>query len=97
MAYSRWGQGGSAWYIFWAATGARTRDEQRLAIWHAAHFGDDQELRSYAFPVVREMLSTNDFSRIAGYEPWDTAHLREKLSEFVNDVDEEYGECGRGD
>ena len=94
MAYSRWG-GDSDWYVFWETTKAemdaaaagrpKPKTEQRLAVWHAKN----KETPSYTYADVREMLASGDFSRIPGFDEGSRQILRECMTAFVYDVDQD--------
>jgi hypothetical protein len=99
MAYLRYGLN-SDWYVFWYSDkgeseqeregGGRQvpREETRVAVWHAAHRATGPIL---TYRQVRAMLEADDFSQIPGFESSHQALLRGALTEFVRDVDAEYG------
>jgi hypothetical protein len=92
MAYSRWGHD-SDWYVFWESTKAdadaaaagkpKPKSEERLAIWRAKH----KETPSFTYAEVREMLTSGDFSRIAGFDESSRPLLSECMTAFLHVID----------
>lgn len=102
MAYARRTRE-CGWYIYWTVTeaeqealrlGGKTgaRDLAHLTIQgphRDAGVTNGRDLFTYA--EVRAMLQNNDFAGIASYVAEDEHILVRALSEFVGDVEREYG------
>ncbi len=86
MAYSRYGRE-SNWYIFWLSPHGATKDDERVAVWHADHRKDQPD---FSYGEIRQMMAVDDFSQIPGFSQQDVEFVRGALSEFVADVDDEY-------
>lgn len=94
MSYSRWSN--SSWYTFWYANGAKTKDDQVLAVWFAGTeecpvFRYDVLLKTRGDPeLLAEVVRTIDPHTNNASD----AHFRE-LSTYVDrwlsEVEEEYG------
>ena len=92
MAYSRWDLN-SDWYVFWESTKADTdaaeegrpkpKAEERLAVWRAKN----KETPSFTYAEVRQMLASEDFSRIPGFDDSSRQLLVTCMTEFIRDVD----------
>ena len=92
MAYSRWALN-CDWYVFWESSKAdadavaaghpKPKSEERLAIWRAKN----KATPTFTYAEVREMLTSDDLSRIPGFDEESRTLLRDCMSEFVHDVD----------
>ena len=95
MAYSRWDRN-SNWYVFWEET--ETGDEAAVAgkskpkslemldIWRA----QNQATPRFSYAEVSEILQTDDFSRIPGFDEDSRAILCECMIAFIRDLDTDH-------
>lgn len=96
MAYSRWST--SNWYIFWLASSATRKQEEKLVVWHVDHAGE--EGTTLAYPEVKKLvkrgrsLASLD-GRLPGYRRQAEPLLRECFRAFVESVDEHYAKKHR--
>lgn len=89
MAYLRWSY--SNWYIFWAISGAKTKEEEVLAVWHVnddtiPHF-TYSELKGITLPKLKELLTLD-----IPDEEYEEALKAIKI--WLKEVDEEYQKEG---
>lgn len=87
MAYARYSRDCS-WYIFWADSTATSRQEERLAVWHADHRDSGSE---FPYEAVQDMVRRSDFTGVPGRRAEDDERLREAFSEFLRDVERAWG------
>jgi len=88
MAYLRYGRN-TYWYIFWETSSAKSKEDERLAVWNIDHRASGP---SFNYREVLDMLGTNNFERVPGFSARETDVLRRALQEFVEDVEAEYGQ-----
>jgi hypothetical protein len=91
------------WYIYWTNTEAEQealKVKGKTAARDLAHLTVQGPFRNmsatsgrdlFTYPEVREMLKSNNFEAIENYVPDDQHILIRALSEFISDVEREYG------
>jgi hypothetical protein len=94
MAYSRWGLNAD-WYIFWETTKAETdaaaagrpkpKHEERLAVWRAKLKPEPY----FTYAEIQQILTSEDFSRVPGFDEESRELLRDCFTAFIQDVDED--------
>ena len=96
MAYARYDRN-SDWYIFWHSSSEdlearsnapRAKEEETLAVWHCDHRSEGP---LFTYAEVRRMVESSDFSRIPGYTEAHRELISGCLSEFLQDVDANFG------
>jgi hypothetical protein len=101
LAYARRSRTCS-WYIYWTATDAEhealrmegkhaARDLAHLTIQGPASENNSLGRELFTYPEVLEMLNRSDFAGIAGYTSLEKSIVVKALTEFVRDVEAEYG------
>jgi hypothetical protein len=95
MAYVRYSTH-SQWYIFWYCSpddkinSNQNASDQKLAVWHENHRTDPVGT-TFSYLRIKEMLSTDDYTDVAGYRKKDREIIRSAFIKFVHDVEKEYG------
>jgi hypothetical protein len=90
------------WYIYWTATDAEhqalrvkgkhaARDVAHLTIQGPASETNSVGRELFTYPEVLEMLKHGDFAGIAGYTSGEQSIVVKALTEFVRDIEAEYG------
>ena len=90
MAYARYSNG-CDWYIFWVASDASRREDERVAVWHAEHRVNGPE---FSYAAVKDMIRRSDFGVVPGRNTSDDALLRVALTAFVEEVEREWADRG---
>ena len=88
MAYRRYGRNGD-WYIYWEASTANAKEDERLAVWHVDHRASAP---NFSYREVVDMLGANNFEQVPGYSDREANILRQAFEAFVEDVNAEYGQ-----
>ena len=86
MAYRRYSTT-SDWYIYWETSSAKSKEDERLAVWHRDHRASAP---NFGYREVLAMLEKNNFDGVPGYSTRDSDVLRRAFQEFVVDVDAVY-------
>ena len=86
MAYRRYGRSGD-WYIYWESSSAKSKEDERLAVWHIDHRASRP---NFSYREIQDMLAVHDFGRVPGSSTQETDVLRRAFEELVADVDTEY-------
>jgi hypothetical protein len=86
MAYRRYDKT-SDWYIFWETSSAKSKEDERIAVWHKDHRA---AAPNFSYREVLAMLEENNFGGVPGFSTRDSDVLRRAFQEFVADVDAEY-------
>ena len=85
MSYSRWGS--SNIYSFHTVKSGDTKETQILEFWYNT---EDEPRFSLTYPQVVDLLESNDFSSIPGYQEADRKEVVAILESFRADIDSDF-------
>jgi hypothetical protein len=85
MVYSRWTD--TDWYIFWSSQSGDTRESQKLAV---DRFRDKTQTLTLA--EVEDMLSMATLDRWPDLAPHTIVWLKDRMRQWVADVQHKYPE-----
>ena len=88
MAYARWSF--SKWYIFWAWTSAKRKEDELLAIWYV----NDERNPHFSYAQLKDIQSIQDLKELLKLDIPDEEYEEclECIKIWLKEVDEAYEE-----